>query len=80
MKLIGMICPHLTPKFEVGGGTAYTLSSRDHKGVMCVVLSTSDRKSNGELPSRELLRTGRIQRYVCSGEQEWNGNIGMAEK
>ena len=28
-----------------------------------------NRESNGELPSRELLRTGRIQRYVCSGEK-----------
>ena len=68
-ELIGMIADHLTPKFDVGGGTAYTLSSRDFKGVMVVVISKGNRESNGELPSRELLRTGRIQRYVCSGEK-----------
>ena len=39
MKLIGMIADHPTPKISVGGGTAYTLNSRDYKGVMLVVLS-----------------------------------------
>lgn len=68
MKLIGMIADHLTPKFNVGGGIAYTLADRDNKGVMVIVISESDRESNGELASRELLRTGCVQRYVRSGE------------
>lgn len=33
-----MIADHPTPKISLGG-TAYTLNSRDHKGVMLVVLS-----------------------------------------
>ena len=36
MKLIGMIADHPTPKIS-GGGIAYTLNSRDYKGVMIVV-------------------------------------------
>ena len=61
MKLIGMIADHPTPKIKVGGGTAYTLNSRDYKGVMLVVISESDRPVDGEQSSGELLRTGRIQ-------------------
>ena len=49
---------------SVTGGVAYTLSSRDYKGVMAIVLSESDRPFDGEQSSRELLRTGRIQRHV----------------
>lgn len=44
------------------------MNSRDYKGVMIVVLSEDDGSSNGEQPSGELLRTGRILRYVGDGE------------
>lgn len=67
MKLIGMIADHPTPKFS-GGGSAYTLNSRDYKGVMVVVISEGGRLIDGKQPSGKLLWTGRIQRYVCDGE------------
>lgn len=51
-----------------GGDSAYTLNSRDYKGVMVVVISEGDRPIDGKQPSGKLLRTGRIQRYVCDGE------------
>lgn len=63
-QLIGMIADHPTPKINDEDGIAYTLNSRDYKGVMIVVLSESDRTSDGEQSSRELLRAGRLQRYV----------------
>lgn len=59
-QLIGMIADHPTPKIDCWGGVAYTLNSRDYKGVMIVVLSESDRPTDGEQSSRELLRTRRI--------------------
>lgn len=68
MKVIGMIADHPTPKIQIGGGTEYTMNSRDYKGVMIVVLSSEDGASDGEQSSGELLRTGRILRYVCDGE------------
>ena len=70
MNVIGMIADHPTPKIKVGGGTAYTLNSRDYKGVMLVVISEDNRTIDGEQPSGELLRTGCMQRYVCNGEKE----------
>lgn len=60
MKLLGMIADHPTPKAQIDGA-AYTMNSRDHKGVMLVVVSESDRVSDGEQPSGKLLRTGRIK-------------------
>ena len=39
---------HPTPKINTEDGTAYTLNSRDYKGVMIVVLSESDRPTDGE--------------------------------
>lgn len=30
----GVIADHPTPKINVGDGIAFTLNSRDHKGVM----------------------------------------------
>ena len=62
MEVIGWIADHPTPKVHEGGGVgaAYTLNSRDYKGVMIVVLSKGDRPLDGEQPSGELLRTGRI--------------------
>ena len=59
-QLIGMIADHPTPKINAEDGTAYTLHSRDYKGVMIVVLSESDRPTDGEQSSGELLRTRRI--------------------
>ena len=56
-----MIADHPTPKIQIGGGTAYTLNSRDYKGVMIVVVSESDRSLDGKQPSGELLRSGCIQ-------------------
>ena len=38
MKLIGMIADHPTPKINAEDGVAYTLNSRDYKGVMIVAL------------------------------------------
>jgi hypothetical protein len=56
-----MIADHPTPKMKNGGGAAYTLNSRDYKGVMIVVLSENNRPTDVEQPSGQLLRTGRIQ-------------------
>ena len=65
MEVIGFIADHPTPKIHLGGGgAAYTVNSRDYKGVMIVVLSGKDRPADGEQPSGQLQRTGRIQRYV----------------
>lgn len=49
---------------------AYTLNSRDYKGVMIVVLSEDNRSADGKQPSGELLRTGCIHRHVRDGEEE----------
>ena len=56
-----MIADHPTPKVQNCGGAMYTLNSRDYKGVMIVVLSEDNRPTDGEQPSGQLLRTGRIQ-------------------
>ena len=69
--MIGFIADHPTPKISVGGGTAYTVNSRDYKGMMIVVLSGNDEReliddvlsegdgsTDGEQSSGELLRTG----------------------
>lgn len=37
-EVIGFIADHPTPKISVSDGTAYTLNSRDYKGVMIVVI------------------------------------------
>ncbi len=68
MELIGYIADHPTPKIHIGGGVAYTVNSRDYKGVMIIVLSDEDRPIDGEQSSGQLLRTGCIQRHVCDGE------------
>lgn len=67
MEVIGFIADHPTPKVHIGGA-AYTLNSRDYKGVMIVVISESDRSADGKQSSGELLRSGCIQRYVGDGE------------
>ena len=52
-----MIADHPTPKIKIKGA-AYTLNSRDYKGVMIVVISEDNRTVDGEQSSRQLLRTG----------------------
>lgn len=49
-KVIGFIADHPTPKIAIGGGVAYTVNSRDYKGVMIVVLSETE--ANGQDRSR----------------------------
>ena len=66
MKLLGMIADHPTPKAQADG-VAYTVNSRDYKGVMIVVVSEDNRADNGKQPSRKLLRTGCIYGYVGDG-------------
>lgn len=41
-EVLGFIAYHPTPKIAIGGGVAYTVNSRDYKGVMIVVLSESN--------------------------------------
>lgn len=53
MELIGMINDHTTPKISVGS-IAYTMESRDYKGVMVVVISKEDWPPNGENVRRVL--------------------------
>ena len=69
MELIGFIADHPTPKICIGGGTAFTMNSRDYKGVMIVVISEDNRSAHGEQSSRELLRTGCVQQHASNGEQ-----------
>lgn len=47
MKLLGMIAGHPTPKIKVGGA-AYTVNSRDYKGVMIVAVSEDNRPVDGK--------------------------------
>lgn len=43
MKFIGMIADHPTPKIKEEGA-AYTLNSRDYKGVMLIVIAKENEK------------------------------------
>ena len=45
MKFIGMIADHPTPKIKEGG-VAYTLNSRDYKGVMLIVIAKENEDGN----------------------------------
>lgn len=65
-KLLFAVADHPTPKFS-SGGVSFTLNSRDYKGEMIVVLSESNRLTNGKQPSGELLRSRCVQRHVCDG-------------
>lgn len=49
--MIGFIADHPTPKIHLGGGAAYTLNSRDYKGMMIVVYDvfTSEIRSIQEI-------------------------------
>lgn len=58
-----MIADHPTPKISEGG-VAFTLNSRDYKGVMIVVVSEDNRNIESGRTSGELQRTGCLQRYV----------------
>ena len=53
IELKGIIADHLTTKFDEGG-VAYTLSSRDYKGVMAVVLSESKDDVQSNQPKRSV--------------------------
>ena len=64
-----MIADHPTPKITEGGGVSFTISSRDYKGVMCIVISDDHRLSDGKQSSRELLRSGCLQQYASDGEK-----------
>lgn len=41
-KVIGAIDDDPTPKIQCGDGAAYTLNSRDYKGVMILVIQKSE--------------------------------------
>ena len=45
MKFIGMIADHPTPKIKEEGA-AYTLNSRDYKGVMLIVIAKENEDGN----------------------------------
>lgn len=45
MKFIGMIADHPTPKIKEEGA-AYTLNSRDYKGVMLIVIAKENENGN----------------------------------
>lgn len=45
MKMIGMIADHPTPKSKEKGA-AYTLNSRDYKGVMLVIIAKENDDGN----------------------------------
>lgn len=52
MEVFGIIDDDPTPKIQTGGGTSFTLNSRDYKGMMIVFVSESgltigDDSSNG---------------------------------
>ena len=70
--VIGVMADHATPKASRGVGICFTMSRKDYKGAMIVVLSEDNRESDGEQPSGELLRTGCVQRHVRDGECIWN--------
>ena len=53
MELIGMIADHPTPKIS-GGGIAYTLNSRDYKGVMIVVAVERKNEDSNDQDSNRL--------------------------
>lgn len=71
MELIGFIADHPTPKIcDQRERAAYTLNSRDYKGVMIVVISEDNRSADGEQSSGKLLRTGRVFGHVRNGEEK----------
>lgn len=45
MKILGMIADHPTPKIKEEGA-AYTLNSRDYKGVMLIVIAKENENGN----------------------------------
>ena len=53
-QVLGMIADHPTPKIFVGGDTAYTMSSRDYKGVMVIVLQGRDDSLQPDKPKRNI--------------------------
>lgn len=67
-----MIADHPTPKIQVGGGTAYTLNSRDYKGVMIVVVSESN---NSESVGFARQSDCGQQRHLSDTQGMWRGGI-----
>ena len=65
-KVIGFIADHPTPKIHEGGGIAFTLNSRDYKGVMVLVLSDIRTVGNGD-------GTGERRNHE-GGCPTWNAN------
>ena len=53
-EVIGFIADHPTPKITVGGGIAYTVNSRDYKGVMIVVLQDNEDCLQPTKPERSI--------------------------
>ena len=52
MTLVGMIADHPTPKINLDG-VAYTVNSRDYKGVMVVVVQRNNNNHDEYLPGGE---------------------------
>lgn len=50
MNVVGMIADHPTPKSKVEGA-AYTLNSRDYKGVMLVIVTKEKENGNSSQAS-----------------------------
>lgn len=46
MKFIGMIADRPTPKIMVGKEIAFTMNSRDYKGVMLIVVAKEKEDGN----------------------------------
>lgn len=79
MELTGFIADHPTPKIHLGEGMAYTVNSRDYKGVMIVVLNHSESvgspgESGGgqhrDIPDTEGLRWSRLSVGLHTGEEK----------
>ena len=67
MELLGIIADHPTPKISEGG-VAFTLNSRDYKGVITVVISEDNRNIKSRSAPWFIQRTGCLQRDVGDHE------------
>ena len=74
MELIGFIADHPTPKICIGGGTAFTMNSRDYKGVMIVIYNSSGGGISGTLDANyykgQGLRQGVVREYIVEIQQD----------
>ena len=64
--LIAQVRDDMTPKFDKGD-TAFTLRSRDYKGMIAIVLSESNRKPDSKR-IQQIRNIGSVERYVCDAE------------